>query len=339
MDTKNWSDILPNVNNIHFFWEGGISDKRLEILQNCVYSTRVFNPLRDIWVFSNTLHQSQFDDKFGIKVVRWDESLFYDIPIDIEHIRKWYLSAHSRDLSDLFRIVVLYKLGGSYIDTDDLGIAPITSTNNKNIVCRSYDPHTYHYNKGLTLDGLIDGKWRETGTFENLPIFPRNDCWLNFEPNSHFIEDLLSHPKIMGTDGLISIYNESISWQLLSLETCIKNIDTINKDWVLGLTLLYLYEDFVAHSSYYDKCQYGGEMCEIWNDLPNVNGYRWGEYKTSQTVANEFYEGVVKRYPYLSHLWLHHKDAKEEWFGEPNELSSVSTWMYWNVKQRINEWK
>ena len=81
-------------------------------------------------------------------------------------------------------------------------------------------------------------------------------------------------------------------------------------------------------------------MCEIWNELPNVKDMPWGEYKTDCVTAMGFYQRVTQQYPNLSHLWLHSKDQKVEWFEELDysKTYSVSTWIYDFVKQKINEW-
>jgi hypothetical protein len=53
---------------IWFYWDGPISESRLKILHDSVYSTRVFNPSHTINVVSNSLQQSQFDNKFNINI-------------------------------------------------------------------------------------------------------------------------------------------------------------------------------------------------------------------------------------------------------------------------------
>jgi hypothetical protein len=78
-------------------------------------------------------------------------------------------------------------------------------------------------------------------------------------------------------------------------------------------------------------------MCELWKELPNVNNYEWGFYKTDKDTALAFYNVVAQLYPNLSHMWLHSKDMKEEWLIDlnPNEKYSVSTWIYDDVKEKI----
>lgn len=279
-----------------------------------------------------------FDPKFKIQIAKWDDSLFNDIPIPLDLIKEHYITAAPRELSDLMRLVLLYKYGGSYIDTDDLAIKAICKT--PNLVCRSYDPHTCHYNL-LKPEDCIEGEHREIRGYDDVYIFPRNDCWLNFEKKSQFIYDMLSNPKITEAGKALYI-GDNTSWQSLTLETCKKHIDRIGETFNLGLTLLYLYEDFVAASSFYDRCIYPGELCDVWKQLPGVDDYGWGSYKTDRETALNLYYKLYWKYPYLSHMWLHSKDMKEEWMLETldeNEKYSVSTWIYDYIRKKIQKYE
>ena len=245
-----------------------------------------------------------------------------------------YIHAGPRDFSDLFRLVLLWQYGGSYIDTDDLAIKPMSVKHN--LICRSYDPHTSFYNK-ITDDGCVSGKLREIPGYEHINMFPRNDCWQNWDSKSEFITDLLRNEKFLNAENVISILN-NVSWQSLVNETCIKKIDSHGRYWNYGLTLLYLFEDFVASSSEWDRCLHGGEMCDMWTKLNNINEYPWGFYKTDKETAMKFYHDICEKYPFLSHLWLHSKDMKSEWLLETldeSEKYSISTWIYDDVKKKI----
>lgn len=334
LDTKNKKEIMSNI--IWFYWDGHIWPDRLRILQDCVYSTRVFNPNHVIIIVSNTLQQEQFDDKFGIKVLPFDNTWFEGIPMSVEKIEQ-YRKANPRDFSDLFRLILLYQFGGTYIDTDDLCIGPIRSP--KNTICRSYDPHTSFYNK-IEPDGCVPGFTREIRGYDEIPMFPRNDCWQNWESKSPFIWDMLNNTKFQQNEGVVWIGGD-FSWQSITNETCIKWLPTHKEDWNFGLTLLYLFEDFVSASSFWDRCMHGGEMCDIWLNLPNVKEQDWGFYKCKQEIGLDFYKTIMDKYPYVSHLWLHSKNEKKEWLEEidDNKEYSISTWMLNDVRKKINEWK
>lgn len=323
------------MKTIWFYWDGGISPSRLQILKDAVYSTRVFNPHHAIYIVSNSLKQDLFNPKYNIFVKQWDESWFDGIPMDKEKIKK-YISANPRDFSDLFRIILLYKFGGSYIDTDDLCIKPLSDT--KNIVCRSYDPHTSFYNK-ITDEQCVPGFTRELKGYEHIPMFPRNDCWQNWDKEHPFLYDMLTNEKFQNNKEVVWIGGE-FSWQSIANETCVKWLDKHEKDWNFRLTLAYLFEDFVAWSSFWDRCHHGGEMCDIWQKLPAVDDYKWGEYKCTKEVGKWFYDEIYNLYPNLSHLWLHSKDMKQEWLEDIDEtkLYSPSTWILNEIRQKINEW-
>lgn len=321
-------EIKQDINNIFFFWDGPISESRKKILEDCLFSTRFFNPSRPIYLISNTIEYLSKD--FDIKIVKWSNDIFNEVKIKaIEN----YKVSNYREKSDIIRLILLYKYGGSYIDTDDLCINKITD-DKKNIVCRSYDPHTCHYN-GLKPEDCIDGKYREIRGYDHIPLFPRNDCWLNFEPGSSFIHDIFSNKKLVNSDKVVYI-GDGFSWQSLTLESCLKNIGSIGENYNLALTLLYLYEDFVSHSSYWDRCRFGGEMCDIYDGLPNIKNYDWGSYKCDRQTAEFFYDKIIKTYPYISHLWLHSKDMKPEWLkDEIEDYSSLSNWIYKFIKQKV----
>jgi len=322
--------IEPSTNNIFFYWDGNISKERLDILSDCIYSTILFNPTRKVYLISNTLTSDIFNNK--INVVTWNSSFFENLPFNKNKFDN-YKKCSPRDFSDLFRLILLYKFGGSYIDTDDLCIREMS--NKPNLICRSYDPHTSFYNN-ISDNDCVPGFTREIRGYDHINIFPRNDCWQNWEPESEFIYDMLSNEKFISNDDIVWI-GGNFSWQSITNETCIKRIKEIGETWNFGLTLLYLFEDFVAVSSFWDRCDLGGEMCDIWEKLPNVNNYDWGFYKCNESVAFKFYLDVISKYPYLSHMWLHSKDQNKEWFEEisTSKEYAMSTWIYHFIKEEL----
>ena len=336
LDTKNSRKNMYKLKPIWFYWDGPISESRFQILRDAVYSTRVFNPNHYICVVSNTLNHNDFDPKYYINTQQWSETFFEDTPIPIEKV-KTYMNAHPREFSDLFRLILLYKFGGTYVDTDDLAIKPLSFLDN--IVCRSYDPHTSFYNK-VTDEQCVPGHIREIKGYDNINMFPRNDCWQNWDEKHPFLLDILTNEKFQNKEDAIYIGGE-FSWQSITNETCIKWLDKHGVDWNYRLTLLYLFEDFVAGSSYWDRCNYGGEMCDIWKKLPHMDEYEWGQYKCNKETAKLFYDEICKKYDNVSHLWLHSKDMNEEWLKEidENNLYSVSTWILDDVRKKIQEFE
>jgi len=325
---------------IFFYWDGNISENRLKVLKDCVYSTRVHNPHHPIYIISNTLSDKQFDRKMLINVIKWKRNFFLNTPfpedkLDIYVGNDDRCITGAREFSDLLRFIVLYRFGGSYIDTDDLCIDSLPLE--ENIVCRSYDPHTCHYNN-LTENDCIPGAYREIGGYNHINFFPRNDCWLNFQPRHFILHDILSNPKLKTIEKSVYI-GDGFSWQSLALEACMKNIDKMNSSFRASLTLLYLFEDFVSVSSFWDRCHHGGEMCDIYDTLPGIKDYEWGFYKCERAVAENFLQTVRDKYPHLSHMWLHKKDDHEEWMSEslkPNGKYALSTWIYQIQKEKIS---
>jgi hypothetical protein len=97
------------MNEIYFFWDGGISETRLRIMRDCVYSTRFFNPDRQVVVISNSLTTEHFK---GVEVRKWGLDLFEGTPIPISLVEKLYLNTSPREKSDMVRMALLYKYGG-----------------------------------------------------------------------------------------------------------------------------------------------------------------------------------------------------------------------------------
>ena len=311
---------------IWFFWEGGISPTRLRIMQDCIDSTKYFNPDRKIVVVSNTLTNEQIKNA---EVKKWDLTLFEETPISPELFKRCYIDAPVNDIraiSDIIRMVLLWKYGGSYIDSDDLCIGKMSET--PNIVCRSYDPHTCFYNK-IADDDCISGKWREIRGYDHIPMFPRNDCWQNFEPQNPFLTDLLNDYRIQNNTKPIGIC-DSFSWQSLTLEYLKKHLPT--HDVTFGLTLAYLYEGHVSVSSIWDMGARGGEFVDFWKELPDVNYQGWGQYRCDKNTALQVLD-KLRSYPYVSHLWLHDKDGNPDWLkSDMGETELVSTWIINHIR-------
>lgn len=325
--------IRPSPDNVFFWWGGPISETRMQILLDCVYSTRIHNPTREIYVISDSLKPEDFSQKAEIQVFPLTDDFFEHIPVNEDIIAK-YRSIGPRDFSDFFRLVLLYKFGGSYIDTDDLCIAPITTQ--QNVICRSYDPHTAFYNQ-IKDEECVPGIYREIRGYDNIPFFPRNDCWMNLAPKHDFISNIFWQMNQAGGENHPMTILGKESFQSMTLKAA-QNLNWGNflSRFQFGLTLLYLYEDFVAGSSSWDRGDHGGEMHDFYATLATDPKLQpWGDYKCKQTTASDFFKRVKNQYPTLSHLWLHSKDQEPEWFVDvdPNGLYYLSTWAYsWEKK-------
>jgi hypothetical protein len=78
-------------------------------------------------------------------------------------------------------------------------------------------------------------------------------------------------------------------------------------------------------------------MCDVYKNLKNISSYEWGKYKCDENTAKEFFDKILKTYPYLSHMWLHSKDMKKEWLNSINkdEENELSTWIYNFILQKL----
>lgn len=331
---------MSSINtDLHYIWEGGISPTRLDVLKTCVYSAKYFNPNRNVIIWSNSLDKEQFLD-YDIEIRKYGWDIFQDLPLDIEIIKSYYadkiddkiqLKCYAREYSDLLRLIILYKFGGSYIDTDDICIKTLPDT--QNVVCRSYDPHTHFYSK-VPEDRLLEGKYREVKGYDHLRIYPRNDCWLNWQPKSDFLYRMLSDERLNNSQKSVYIGDE-LSFQSLTLDVCNQKLDTIGKDWNLYLTLIYIYEGHVSVCSGWDLGHFGGEMHDIWNTLPRVKDYEWSKYKCTKDTWLNYYEKIRLQYPLGCFIWLQDKDMIPEYFEERKEVMLMSSQIYHYIKSLL----
>jgi hypothetical protein len=315
------------MNIVHFIWEGPIAKRRLELLKACCESTSAYNPTHQILLWSNTIQNAEFDPLYNIEVRKWDITEFDNIPVSNDIIDR-YIRADKRTFSDFFRLVLLYRYGGCAVDTDDACIGPITDT--KNVICRSYDGHTAFYNK-IKDEDCMSGTLREIRGYDDIAFFPRNDCLMNFDPQSPFIHRLFTHPSFVNSQHPLNILGGT-SFQSM--------IQTVAKEdltpCVFGLTLLYFYEGFCATSCSWDYKEGRGEMHDLYNDqFPDLDQFEWGKYKCNKHVARSFMFEALKRYPHLSHIWMHDKEANDEWFQslEADHCYAPSTWIYEYTKE------
>jgi len=301
-----------DANNIIFYWDGGISSQRKKILDDAIYSARFHNPTRPIYLVSNTITKDQFDPVYNILIDKWDESIYEPLEslANIDEIKQIYKSVHPRERSDLFRLLLIYKYGGTYVDTDDISVRSLPElTELKNSFCSSYDPHTCHYSK-VGPEDCVPGEYREIKGYDNINMFPRNDCWVNFEPNHFMIKEILFDKRF--TERKTGVYiTDEFSWQRLTLEVIKNNISKIGDSFNFTLNLFYLYESHVAFCSLWDMCVNGGPICDIW---PIERSHAdWGHYKTNKSEAMNVFKKMLEAYKFAPFLWLHDKCANAEW--------------------------
>ena len=340
--TLNNENIGKNINNIFLFWEGDINENRLSILITVIKSIYYFNNDKIIYLFSNSLSEDRIIDILNIcKLVRYSyEELIINTPIEHkENIKNAYEKKQydGRTFSDFFRFIILYKFGGTYTDTDNICIKKIPIE--KNIICRTYDPHTAFYDK-ISDEDCIPGQYKYNQKFTDIKFAVRNDCLINFEHNDKLLYLILNSDKLIDeNNNVLYITHSNGSWQGLLLTTIRDNIKelTKNNNYILGLNLLYLYEKFIASSSVWDKCELGGELCSLYNELPNIKDYDWGDYKSDKETALIFIEKCKTYFPTCCFLWMGDKESNEELFNKNIvEKQRLSTWIYKDIEDKAN---
>ncbi len=325
-----------DIYNIFFYWDGPISPERKKILDDALYSARYMNPERPIYLITNSLKDEEFEKRYKILVREWDDNIYNPIShlSNIDQIKEIYNNTHPRERSDLFRLLLLSEWGGTYVDTDDIALQKMPSPKTlSNAFCASYDPHTAHYSK-VEPDDCIPGSHREYDGYENIPVFPRNDCMMNFMPHNHIIQEILNDERFTSRTKEVYIGDE-FSFQRLTLEAIKNNIDSLGRNFHMTLNLLYLFESHVGVASYWDRCWHGGPMCDIWP--LEKDDERWSNYKTGKQESLQVLYDAIRKFPYVSYMWMHDKCGHPEWQLDSlnkDEKYFISTWIIDAIRSR-----
>lgn len=349
--------IRPSSRNIFFFWETVGDYQRLEdigraeLTRVAVWTAWKHNPGNKIYMFSNTLQPKDLEHKdMNITIVRYDwKELVKDTPVERNALAvRVYSSAEPRIFSDIMSLVLLYKFGGSYFDTDDVCYQQLPLV--KNVIPRTYDIADIQW-CGVALPEsspevlesfLIDGEHRETGTHPHIPFFVRIDGWVNWHPRHHFMEDMLKGQLLNGEGGVMGFGAGKYchSPPKLVLETATKNIDKVLQGCVFGLSLLYLYDTFLSSDPGVTKRE--GELFEVYSKLfPEASltpdyfkgelreGSTWGlGVQYTREEAERFLEEVKRVFPCSSFVWMCDKDENRELFDDSTETARMITWIY-----------
>ena len=332
------SEIEQTDQNIFFYWDGQPIKRdyhRWVQARDAIVTTQHFNSTRPIWLISNC---EQPEDWPGIRVTRWDDTLYSPMP----HATQWaglYNAAGPRDRCDVIRFLLLYKYGGSYVDTDDICLQPIQPYI-KNIVSQSYDPHTCHYDGWEPADCLPGWMRGHDQGWNHIPWFPRTDCWYNWQPEHELILGLIKRGSEKPEAGINTIYsygeNKQLSWQSLILLECKSQLNNYNKTWTSALTLIYLPESHVAHCCTWDRGDHGGPIHSIWpkSALP------WGKQLFTEEQYHQFWKRAQRLWPNAAHMWLHDKGdgISPEWDPRAPKQSQqlMSTHIIRGLREQAN---
>ncbi|MCW5555107.1 MAG: hypothetical protein KIS67_23450 [Verrucomicrobiae bacterium] len=128
---KSLDDIETSSKNIFLFWEGPYSQQgTLKQIWVCLKSILLHEPDASLHLFSNTLQEK---DLPNFTPVRWDYAeLGCGTPLEgfLPLTRaRWAL------WSDVFRVVCLWRWGGTYMDVDDIMVRPLPKTTNAMAAC------------------------------------------------------------------------------------------------------------------------------------------------------------------------------------------------------------
>lgn len=189
------ANITPHTDNLFLFWGGPVpSPDRLTQIRVCIRSVQRYAPLARVHLFSNSISLQDIGAS-NCRLVRWELSelvggspLAGRCPIPDGDWMYW---------SDLFRVVCLWRWGGSYMDVDDLLVRPLNAPTNAMAACFLTRDQAVRWDPAPTLSG---NHAASTGQLPlTTPFRLGNDPMLNFSPWNPFLEawlDQISHTSV-----------------------------------------------------------------------------------------------------------------------------------------------
>lgn len=351
------AEIQLSYKNIFFFWEtlGPFKNLeengRAELMRVSVWTTWKHNPGSKVYMFSNTLEAAHLQHKdMDITIVRYDwRELVKETPVARNALAvRVYAKAEPRIFSDIMSLVLLYKFGGTYFDTDDVCYQPLPLS--RNVIPRTYDLADIHYcgfappesDKDTLKSFCMEGKHRETGSHPDIPFFVRIDGWVNWHPRHSFLGELLKGQLLNG-DGSVMGFGADKYCQAppkLVLETAKKNLDKVLEGCMFGLSLLYLYDVFLSSDP--GVMEQEGELIDMYARLfpdepltvayfkgEEVEGAKWGlGAQYTREEAERFLEEAKRTFPCASFVWMCDKDENRELSDDSSETARMITWIY-----------
>ena len=170
---------------IHFIWVGEHpTPATMEQIQKAISSAKKHNPNHSIFLHSNVIPQKEVFDC----IIKPIDFQYKDSPIEnlkiapMHEAPDGFLQTPPVFYSDVFRLFILWKYGGSYIDLDDISIRSLPTTPNM-LAAGSRGPPWY---KKYSMNSHgPDYQWR----FGSDPM-------LNIKQNNPFFLELLSAMQI-----------------------------------------------------------------------------------------------------------------------------------------------
>jgi hypothetical protein len=178
--------------NLQFFTlfvapQGAVTPQRMRQFVKCFTSIRYHHPGAAIHFF--TIKSNSFAAELRelvpfVNIVIFEQNeLFFGTPADGYRSTKCNWKEHS----DLIRLAILWRWGGTWIDTDDVVIRPIPSV--PNVLPYLEWPGVKEKEYWSSHFTLIDGKWKSSLASRDMEagFHIQNDPLLNFEPENPFL--------------------------------------------------------------------------------------------------------------------------------------------------------
>jgi len=188
------NDIKMDERNIFLLWEGNYPKRdNLIQIQVCLKSIAVNEPEANVYLFSNVLKEGDLPHD-GAALVRWSYSELAeqtDLDGTLPNARSDW-----RVWSDVFRVVCLWRWGGTYFDVDDIMVRPLPERKNVMAACFLTDAQ---HTSWLPNNSISDTYAASTGNLA-LPRHFRfgNDPMTNFDAHNSFLQKWLM--EIPGTE-------------------------------------------------------------------------------------------------------------------------------------------
>ncbi len=326
-------NIIESKDNIYILWEYPLTRKAaFERLNFSLKTLCFFNKNKNIYLFSNALnddliaHIDKGENNFHI--AKWSiDDLMSATPFKEVYKKLTPEQIGWVNYSDIFRLSVIYRWGGTYVDVDNITLRELPAI--ENVLSRTLDPHSFETKNAV----LIPGEYREginKDKYKHISFRFRMDPLVNFHAEHPFIIDLIKK-------GIAQKAPYNISWQELMSSLFLQhkknNISAINS----ALLLAYLPDGRGCYDySDYDKCKFGGEMCDIlFESCPDMRHV--GEYKTNKReYAEKVLAEIYKRFPYATFFWAQsHYKFKKGLFGQ--RKNKLSNWIVKIISDKIDQ--
>ena len=179
-------NLKNNIRKFYGFWDSNEKVSNIQLTQIKIWAKSIlyFHDNSKVFLYTkkNIIPNTLNIDNFKIIYMDKFEDLFIDTPLHGYKIDKKLCKP---ELSDIIRLVLLYKNGGTWIDIDDVVVREFPS--DANILCTFLwkdNKKTSHY-FGMTFN-LIDGSII-SNQYKNFGFHIQNDPMINWEKGNKFL--------------------------------------------------------------------------------------------------------------------------------------------------------